>query len=270
MASLTLLTDYGSEAGFVGALHLVAFRIAPEARVIDLDHSIPPGNVRLGALRLERFARLLPSGAHVGVVDPGVGGARRPIAIAVSGHYLVGPDNGLLVWAAERLGGPDRAVVLDHPEYHLAPRSKTFDGRDVFVPVAAHLLAGAPFDEVGSQIDHGDLTRVQRPVVTGGQNAIIVEVVQIDGFGNVQFGAGEGDSTRLNLVAGDRVSITPLEDGTGVSATFGATFGDVAAGEPVVLIDSDGQLALSVNAGRADRLLDARPGSRVHIARHED
>ncbi|MGB9112151.1 MAG: SAM-dependent chlorinase/fluorinase [Acidimicrobiales bacterium] len=265
---LTLLTDYGPETGFVGALHTVAFNIAPDAHVIDLDHSLPPGNVRLGALRLERFARLLPVGAHVGVVDPGVGGTRRPIAIAAGNHYLVGPDNGLLIWAAERLGGIDRVVLLDDPRYHLGKRSRTFDGRDIFVPVAAHLLSGTRLEEVGSPIAPDHLKRLERPVaITSRDGSLFVEVLQVDGFGNVQFGANADDVARLGLREGDRVMIALADGGPAVAAIYGATFGDVPRGETVMLLDSDGQLALSVNGGRADAVFDEPQGTFARISR---
>lgn len=265
---LTLLTDYGWQAGFVGALHLVAFQIAPGANVIDLDHSVPAGDVRLGALRLERFARFLPVGVHVGVVDPGVGGTRRPIAIEAAEHCLIGPDNGLLLWAAERLGGPDRAVVLDNERYHLATKSRTFDGRDVFVPVAAHVLRGATLDEVGSRIELEALVRIERPrAVREPGTAIVVELLQVDGFGNVQFGADREDAEDLGLSAGDRVLVTDAEGGGEVYASFGSTFSDVSPGAAVLLVDSDGRLALSVNGGRADVLLESPRGAEVRIAR---
>jgi S-adenosylmethionine hydrolase len=139
---ITLLTDYGYAGGFVGMLHAVAFSIAPAVPVIDLDHGIPPFDVRLGALRLERAVPYLPAGVHVGVVDPGVGGSRRPVALTSGGSAFVGPDNGLLVWAARRAGDLDQVVVLDQERFWLPSRSQTFDGRDVFVPVAAYLAAG--------------------------------------------------------------------------------------------------------------------------------
>ncbi|MGC9963210.1 MAG: SAM-dependent chlorinase/fluorinase, partial [Acidimicrobiales bacterium] len=120
-----MTTDYGCGAGFVGTLHAVAYRIAPRVAVIDLDHSVPPQDVRLGALRLERFLRIAPAGVHVGIVDPGVGGNRRPVAITAGDHAFVGPDNGLLPWAAEAAGDGIRVVVLDRPELWLEGRSRT-------------------------------------------------------------------------------------------------------------------------------------------------
>jgi S-adenosyl-L-methionine hydrolase (adenosine-forming) len=270
-ACLTLLTDYGLEAGFVGALHAVALNIAPGACVIDLDHSVPAGNVRLGAIRLERFARFLPVGAHVGVVDPGVGGARRPIAIAAGDHYLVGPDNGLLIWAAERLGGVDRAVSLDNPKYQLQERSRTFDGRDVFVPVAAHLVSGVRLGKVGSLIAADHLVRLERPAALAEPDgSLLVEILQVDGFGNVQFAADAEDVGKLGLRKGDRVVIAHPRGVAGVSARYGATFGDVLPGETVVLLDSDGQLALSVNGGRAVAVFDAQPGTFARVSRVEN
>jgi S-adenosylmethionine hydrolase len=261
---LTLLTDYGYQAGFVGTLHAVAFRIAPRAAVIDLDHSIPPGNVRLGALRLERLARVLPSGVHVAVVDPGVGGARRPVAVQAGDHVFVGPDNGLLIWGAEAVGGIGAAVVLDDQSYFLEARARTFDGRDIFVPVAAHLLEGTPFAEVGSSIDPLGLVRIERPVTRRRPDGSLdLEVVQVDGFGNVQFGAGRANVTDLGL--GDRLVIDC--DGSRIPVRFGSTFTDVDPGAGVLLLDSDGQLAFSVNGGRADSMLPVTLGGRVVIRR---
>ncbi len=259
---ISLLTDYSDEAGFVGTLHAVAFSVAPEAVVIDLDHSIPAGDVRLGALRLERLTRFLPPGVHVGVVDPGVGGARRPIALRAARRLFVGPDNGLLVWAAEAAGGIDEVVVLDNEAYLLPGRARTFDGRDVFVPVACHLWLGQPLGEVGSGLDPAALVRIERPRPRRlPDGSVELEVVQVDGFGNVQFGAGIDDVERLGLRAGQGLV---LRAGHGLArVVFGTTFSDVEPGQGVVLLDSDGQLAYSLNGGRADAALRLAPGARV-------
>jgi S-adenosylmethionine hydrolase len=263
---ISLLTDYGYEAGFVGTLHAVAFRIAPGATVIDLDHAIPPGNVLLGALRLERLARYLPRGIHVGVVDPGVGGTRRPVAIEAGGQVFVGPDNGLLVWGAEACGRLEAAVVLDNEEFFLVDRAQTFDGRDVFVPVAANLALGRALSAVGSSIDPESLSRVERPfMLLRPDGSFAAEVIQVDGFGNVQLAADARTVTALGLRPGDRVVI---ENGTErADVTFGSTFSDVSPGASVLLVDSDGQLAVSVNRGRADALIPAVPGARLSVRR---
>lgn len=320
-ACVTLTTDYGHGSGFVGTLHAVAFRIAPAVRVIDLDNEIPPQDVRLGALRMERFMRVAPAGVHVGVVDPGVGGSRRPVAIEAGSHAFVGPDNGLLTWAAEACaraaGGVDgaggrgetgktsaagesgeagaagvRAVVLDRPEYWLEHRSRTFDGRDVFVPVAAHLALGATLDQVGTEIDPASLVRLERPIVrVRGHAEADVEVLQVDGFGNVQLSGDETTVTALGLRVGDRLQLSAgagagSSCGLGtyaspnhtqnpptdtrrapVEAVYAVTFSDVDEGAAAVLLDSDGCLALSVNRGRADSLLAARNAQQLTIKR---
>ncbi|HLI14523.1 MAG TPA: SAM-dependent chlorinase/fluorinase [Acidimicrobiales bacterium] len=264
---ITLLTDYGLTGGFVGALHAVAQKLAPGVTVVDLDHAIPAGDVRLGALRLERLVPLLPPGVHVGVVDPGVGGGRRAVALqAGEDHVFVGPDNGLLVWAAEALSPAPSLVVLDREEYFLERRSRTFDGRDVFVPVAAHLARGCSLADVGSPADPGTLERCRRPAPRRlGEAAWELEVLQVDGFGNVQFSGDAAHVRLLGLEPGDPVVV----EGGGVQlvATFAETFSDVGRGAPVVLVDSDGQLSLALNAGRADEVLRAPLGATVVLRR---
>jgi len=265
-ACITLLTDYGLEAGFVGALHAVAFGLAPSAAVIDLDHSVPRGEVRVGAWRLEHLTRLVPGGVHVAVVDPGVGSSRLPIALRAGGRLFVGPDNGVLIWAAEAGGGIEEAVVLDDETYFLPDRARTFDGRDVFVPVACRLAEGATVADVGSAIDPLDLVRLERPAARRLlDGSLETEVVQVDGFGNVQLGASQADLGALGLSAGDQFAVESGRER--VVATAGSTFSDVGPGEAVLLLDSDGQLALARNGGRADALLPAALGGRVLVRR---
>ncbi|HXY43808.1 MAG TPA: SAM-dependent chlorinase/fluorinase [Acidimicrobiales bacterium] len=264
---LTLTTDYGYAGGFVGSLHAVAFRMAPELRVIDLDHGVPPQDVRLGALRLERFMRLAPAGVHVGVVDPGVGGDRRPVAITAGPHAFVGPDNGLLPWAAEAAGPQLRVVVLDRPGLWLEGRSRTFDGRDVFVPVAARLACGLALDEVGTEVDPAGLLRLARPIARIRHDGLAeLEVLQVDGFGNVQLSGDKATATALELAAGDPVRLA-ADGAPEIEAVYAQTYADVPRGRAAVLIDSDGCLALSVNCGRADTLFGARLPARVTLRR---
>lgn len=264
---LTLTTDYGFAGGFVGVLHAVAFRINPSVAVIDVDHNIAAHDVRLGALRLERFMAFAPAGVHVGVVDPGVGGTRRAVAIVAGDHVFVAPDNGLAVWAAEACADPSRirAFALDNDDYWLPRRSATFDGRDIFVPVAAHLAAGVDPAAAGTEIPSTSLSRLDRPYTNVGEATAEMEVVQVDGFGNIQLSGDRATATALGLADGEQVDVVA---GTArVAACFGDTFGDVPVGHCVVLVDSDGMLALSVNQGRASDLLGVSPGARVSLAR---
>ena len=163
---ISFTTDYGRRDGFVAACHGAIAKIAPAARVIDITHEIPPGDVARGAVVLAQTVGDLPTSVHVAVVDPGVGTARRPVALRAPGGLLVGPDNGLLIWAAEALGGVAEAVELRNPAW-LAPKvTRTFHGRDIFAPVAARLAAGQPLSEAGPAIDPADLVRLPAPEVT--------------------------------------------------------------------------------------------------------
>ncbi len=258
---VTFVTDYGTQGGYVGALHAVVDSIAGPSslvRVIDLDHSIPPQDVLLGALRMERSMSYLRPGVHVGIVDPGVGTGRLGVAIEAGGRVFVGPDNGLLIFAADAAGGGERAVALER--HLLAGRSNTFDGRDVFAPVAAHLACGVDLLELGPVVDVTSLVRIGRPAVRElGAGTFELLVVQVDGFGNVQFAAEGSLLGRL----GDHARLQRSNGGSDVIALVASTFADVPVGSPVLLVDSDGCVALSVNRGRADELLGVRAGELV-------
>jgi S-adenosyl-L-methionine hydrolase (adenosine-forming) len=149
---ITFLTDYGWADNFVGVCHGVMARIAPSARIIDVIHLVPAGNIRHGAHVLEQAVPYLPTAVHLAVVDPGVGTSRRAVAVVAGEHVLVGPDNGLLHWAAQQLGGPERAHHLDAQWFQLRPTSATFHGRDVFSPAAAHLADGVDLEELGPAV----------------------------------------------------------------------------------------------------------------------
>ncbi len=258
---VTFVTDYGTRGGFVGALHAVVDSITgpvSPVRIIDLDHSIPPQDVLLGALRMERSMRLVRPGVHVAVVDPGVGSARRGVVIEAGGRAFVGPDNGLLMFAVDAVGGVERAVVIEH--HVLAQHSRTFDGRDVFAPVAGHLACGVDLADIGPAVEATGLVRLERPVGRDlGEGAFELVVVQVDTFGNVQFGAEGSLIERL----GDRARLRRTGGGDVVLAPTAGTFADVPIGSPVLLVDSDGCLALSVNQARADELLGVSAGDSV-------
>src|SRR5581483_7427650 len=167
-AFVTFLTDFGLQDDFVGTCHGVIKRIAPEASIIDITHGIRPG-----ALALANTLPYMPAGVHLAVVDPGVGGSRRPLALQdAEGRLYVGPDNGLLVPAADRFGGVVAAHELANPEYSLQPVSRTFHGRDLFSPAAAHLALGLDVEKLGPPIDPEDLVRLELPEPEVGQARI--------------------------------------------------------------------------------------------------
>ncbi|MGS2614599.1 SAM hydrolase/SAM-dependent halogenase family protein [Micromonospora sp. LZ34] len=252
---ISLTTDYGLADGFVAACHGVIARLAPAARVIDVTHLVPAGDVRRGAAVLAQTVPHLPAGVHVAVVDPGVGTARRGVGLATPGGLLVGPDNGLLIDAAAALGGITAAVELADPGW-LAPRvSHTFHGRDVFAPVAARLALGAPLADAGPAVDPATLVRLPAPVLDRGPAGFTAEVLTVDHFGNVQLAAPA--ELLGSLPGGVRVA--------GRDAVRGRTFGDAPAGGLVVHADSAGLVAVAVNGGRAADLLGVAPGDLLRV-----
>jgi S-adenosylmethionine hydrolase len=258
---ISLTTDYGTFDGFVAACHGAIARIAPDVRVIDVTHHVPPADVTRGAAVLAQTAPHLPPAVHCAVVDPGVGTDRRGIAIGAPNGVLVGPDNGVLIWAAEALGGIDEVVELSNKDWFGGDVSRTFHGRDVFAPAAARIAAGAALGEAGPSVDQETLVRLPDPVVAVGDGWLESEVMTIDRFGNVQLAAGgemlSGLGTDL-LIAGN------------VRARRGSTFQDVDAGDLLVYEDSAGRVAIAVNGGRAVVVLSVRPGDVVRIAERHD
>src|SRR5262249_51041431 len=160
---LSFLTDYGLEDGFVAACHGVSARIAPHADIIDVTHLIPRGDVRRGAAVLAQTVPYLPPAVHGAGGAPGLGAARRGIAVAAGDSVFIGPDNGLLSWALTAAGGPARAFSLTNRELWLSRVTPTFHGRDIFMPVAAHLAADSELAAAGEEIDVGDLVTLPAP-----------------------------------------------------------------------------------------------------------
>jgi S-adenosylmethionine hydrolase len=250
---LSFLTDYGLDDEFVGVCHGVIARIAPDARVIDLTHGIARHDVRAGALALRRAVPYLPDGVLLAVVDPGVGGPRRGIALRAGAQLLVGPDNGLLAPAAARLGGVVEAVDLARSPWRLEPVSATFHGRDVFAPVAAHLAAGGALAEAGEPVDPASLVELALPEPRRDGGALVAHAVAFDTYGNVLL-----DATGADLP--DRAAHV-----AGRPAVVGRTFGDAGAGGLLVYEDASGALALAVNQGSAREELGLRVDDEVRI-----
>lgn len=254
-AVMSLTTDYGLDDGFVAVCHGVAAARVPDVRLIDVSHAIPPGDIRRGAVVMAQTLPYLPAGVHVGVVDPGVGTTRRPVAIEAGDSVLVGPDNGLLGWAAEALGGARRAIALTNAELHRHPTSHTFHGRDIFVPVAAAFLSGVALDDAGDPVKLSTLERLPRPSVTTDDQGLAADVLAVDHFGNVQLAADGG----LLGEYGENFQVGQFR------ATRGDMFAAAEPGELVVLADSAGKVALAVNGGSAAALLNLKPGDTVRL-----
>jgi S-adenosyl-L-methionine hydrolase (adenosine-forming) len=260
---LTFLTDYGLEDGFVAACHGVSAQIAPDTRIIDITHLVPPGDIRRGAAVLAQTVPYLPDAVHVVVVDPGVGTSRRGIAVAAGGSVFVGPDNGVLSWAVQQAGGATRAVSLTSTALWLDSVTPTFHGRDIFMPVGAHLAAGTSLAEAGDELDTASLVTLPQPVSRVRDGEAEGEVVTVDRFGNVQLSLTAADAALAGAVGGSAVTLR--WDERRITVPFGRTFGDVAPGELVCYADSAGFASVAVNGGDAARRLALRPGTLVTL-----
>jgi S-adenosylmethionine hydrolase len=254
---IVFLTDYGLADEFVGICHGVMAKIAPDSLVIDLTHAVARHEILHGALVLARAVDYMPEDAvYVAVVDPGVGSDRRAIAVETSGgQLLVGPDNGLLSMTWEALGGATRAFEITSEAVLLPTISRTFHGRDVFMPAAAHLAKGVPIDQVGPSVPIGGLGVVPLPgpMVTPGK--IGARVVGVDGFGNLQLNVSPDDLDHAGLR--DRLNVA------GRSVPRVSIFSDLHRNALGAIVDSQGYVALVVNKGSAADLLGLRPGATV-------
>ncbi len=264
---LTFLTDYGLEDGFVAACHGVSSQIAPNACIIDITHLVPPGDIRRGAAVLAQTVPYLPPAVHVAVVDPGVGTARRAVAVAASGCVFVGPDNGLLSWAVEAAGGPTAAVSLTNRALWRDAVSATFHGRDIFMPVAAHLAVGVALGEAGDELDPAGLVMLPKPASRVRDGIAEGEVVTVDRFGNAQLSVTGADAARAGMTPGTAVVLRWR--GRERTVPMRATFGEVAPGELVGFTDSAGFVSIAVSGGDAARELALRPGTLVTLSATE-
>jgi S-adenosyl-L-methionine hydrolase (adenosine-forming) len=249
---ITFLSDYGLDDEFVGVCHGVIAGISPQARVIDLTHGVPRGNVRAGALILRGALGYLPDGVVLAVVDPGVGGSRRAVAVlAADGRVFVGPDNGLLSLAVDAGGGAIEAVDIGRSAFALEPVSATFHGRDIFAPVAARLAGGVALGDVGAPFAAESLVALElpRPDLVGDRR-LVAHAVNVDGFGNVQLDVDATAIEHLGLAPGREVELETA-DGVAARARFVRTFGDAGTDELLLYQDSSRRLAVAVNQGDA-------------------
>ncbi len=252
---ISFLSDFGHDDEFVGVVHGVIARIAPEVRVIDVGHEFGQGDIRGGGLALMRAIQYLPQGVAVVVIDPGVGTQRRAIAIQTDWGVFIGPDNGVLGPAVAMVGGAHKVVSIENPEVKLPAPGATFDGRDLFGPAAAVIASGqATVTELGPELDPELLVPMMLPMVQHEENSVVGEVLWVDHFGNAQLNITPED---LQLVGiGMRTSAVLKIASAEFPIEWVDAYGDVEDGEGLLHVDSYGQMAVAV---RNDRAIDSYP-----------
>lgn len=262
---ISFLSDFGYQDEFVGVVHGVLAKLAPESRVIDVGHGFPRGNVKAAALALTRAVQYLPEGVCFAVVDPGVGTERRAIAAETPWGTFIGPDNGLLSPAVAMVGGAHKIVSIENPEAIIPSPGETFHGRDVFAPAAALIASGeAAIDELGPQVPGEEIVPLLLPLTETKDGVITGEAWWVDQFGNVQTNIAPEDMEGIGVTPGETVTIKV--GATMHSVPWVNAYGDVDEGETLVHVDSVGLLALAVRGGRADEELNLAEGLAVSLA----
>jgi S-adenosylmethionine hydrolase len=258
---IALLTDFGLEDGYPGIMKGVMLGIAPEARFTDITHLIPGQDVATGAWILHTAWRYFPAGTiFLSVVDPGVGTARKPIALRADERYFVGPDNGLFSYVLTTALSVT-AVHLDRALYHLPNPSHTFAGRDIFAPCSAHLAAGVTLEELGSPLDPRTLSTIVPRQPSPRDGVVAGTILHSDHFGNLITSFGPEIAEEIL-----RSSTSILTIGNTTVTARAATFAAGPVDEPFLYIDSSGYLAIAVRDGSAATRLDARRGAQVRIS----
>jgi len=260
---ITLLSDFGLKDPYVAEMKAVVLSICPQARLVDISHEIEKFNVRMGAFVLASAAPYFPKGTiHVAVVDPGVGTKRRALLVEARRAFFVGPDNGLLMMAAEKQG-IRHVYEITNERFMLSRVSRTFHGRDVFAPVAAHLANGYKSSDSGSEIHDYVLPRFVKPRLT--KNGLFGEVLHIDDFGNIVTNISRTELEKTGIQEGEIVRLR-LRDKT-IKLKFCSTYGEVSVGKSLALIGSHDFLEISANQGNASKKFGARVGDTVAVLR---
>ena len=259
--TVSFLSDYGNKDEFVGVVKSVIRSIANAVSIIDITHGIKPHDIRAGSLALARASQYLLPGIVLAVVDPGVGGERRAVAIEINnGEYVfVGPDNGLLALAIAMLGDVTAAIELDNPNFHIPTYSSTFDGRDIFAPVSAHLCEGVPIKELGTSIPELSLQPGLMPVSSMEGNFLVAEVLWQDHFGNLQLNISQEDIEDFNdnlvIHIGDKVRTVRKVN----------AFNQIQESEIGIISDSSGLLSLCSFGRSAAEEIRVSEGQQIKI-----
>lgn len=254
---ITLTTDFGVQDHYVGVLKAMLISIAPEARLIDISHQIPPQDIMAGAWVVRNTAMLYPpDSVHLVVVDPGVGTARKPVALRINDQFFVGPDNGIFSLIAD--SHSYQAVELTNTEYWLPSQSRTFHDRDIFAPVAAHLSRGVPLNDLGKPSEQLETYRWAVPI--SDKDGIQGWIVHIDHFGNLISNIPGKMIREAAAVADLKIYV-----GNTILEKIVDTFGDVEEGEPAAYIGSSGVLEVAINKGSARQMLGVEKGAQISI-----
>lgn len=254
---ITLTTDFGLQDYYVSAMKAVMLGLAPDVRLVDVSHDIPPQDIMAGAWVIRNSAFLFPPGTvHLVVVDPGVGTGRHPIALRIKDQFFVGPDNGIFSLFYDEF--EVKAYTLDNKEYWREQFSNTFHGRDIFAPVAAHLSKGIPIENLGSPLE--DLVTYHWAVPIADKDGIQGWVVHIDRFGNLVTNISRSQLEET-VESGDM----KIYVGNTMLNKMVTTFGDVEEGEPAAYIGSSGMLEIGINKGNASRMLSVDKGAQISI-----
>jgi S-adenosylmethionine hydrolase len=255
---ITLTTDFGLTDHFVGVMKGVIFGIQPTARVIDISHGVPPYDIAGGAFTIAQAYRYFPRRTiHVVVVDPGVGSTRRPLLAEMAGQYFIAPDNGVLsiVFARE---APARVRHITAEKYFLHPVSRTFHGRDVFSPVAAHLAAGVTPAKLGKRIDDYIRASFDKPAHTRKHTWTGI-ILKADHFGNL------ATNFHIDQFPSLRTHAFSLQMGVKAITRLALTFSECAPGELFAIVGSSGYVELAASEASAAQALGCRPGSPVEL-----
>jgi hypothetical protein len=264
---VSFLSDYGRADEFVGVCHGVMLDLVPDLRIVDVTHEIPPFDVRAGALALVRAVQYLPEGVVLAVVDPGVGTARRCIAVEVEDGFLVGPDNGLLAPAVAMLGGPRRVVSLTNPQHQLVAPGPTFAGRDIMAPAAAHLAAGGPIDALGEPVAVSSLVPGLVPLPDERDGELVGEVLWVDRFGNCQLNIAPEQLGERGVAPGSVIGVRMGTDER--RARWVRAFAEAKPAELVLVIDAYGMCALALDQASAAEVLQLQAGRAVTLVTSE-
>lgn len=263
MSIISLLSDFGQKDPYVAEMKAVILSINPQTFIVDISHEINKFDINMGAYFLASVAPFFPEGTiHVGVVDPGVGTIRRPIIIETSRSFYVGPDNGVLILAAQK-EKIKNVFSIKNPKYVRSKISNTFHGRDIFAPAAAHLAKGIKVTDFGNIITDYIFPDFAKPYKN--KDELVGLILHIDDFGNVITNISLEDIESLGIPKD--VSFKVFLGGKYLNLKFCSTYGTVPVGSPLALIGSSNFLEIAINQGSASKIFNVKLNDSFHISR---